>query len=141
MQPTDILLPELTYAGMLAGDGRCLVLFFTRRAVEKADADDARMLATLHEKNIMPTFSNGKLAHLKQAYVDPNDPEENVLSTPPSATEAQLQIIKQKIADGLLVDAEVWLAKRVRQQAIFQFLTAMMDIFHKEATQIDTEAK
>jgi len=133
MKPTDLLLPELTMAGMLAGDGRCLILFFTRRAVEKADADDIRMLNTLNEKKIMPLFSDGKLAHLKNgAYVSPHDPQENIVAVPANTTDKNGEAIKQGIANGSLVDAEVWLAKRVRQQAIFQFLGNMIDTFYKE---------
>ena len=39
--------------------------------VENALANDLKMLTTLHAKGIMPTFSGGKLDHLKKgsAYV------------------------------------------------------------------------
>lgn len=43
MKPTDLLLPELTKAGMLAGGGRCLILFFTRRAVETCTETDTKV--------------------------------------------------------------------------------------------------
>jgi hypothetical protein len=43
MKPTDILLPELTKAGLLASGGRVLVLFFTRRCIEKCTEVDTKV--------------------------------------------------------------------------------------------------
>ena len=71
--------------------------------------------------------------HLKNgAYVSPHDPQENIVAVPANTTDKNGEAIKQGIANGSLVDAEVWLAKRVRQQAIFQFLGNMIDTFYKE---------
>ena len=44
LKATDLLLPELTKAGMLAGGGRCLVLFFTRRSVENVMETDTKVM-------------------------------------------------------------------------------------------------
>jgi hypothetical protein len=44
LKATDLLLPELTKAGMLAGGGRCLVLFFTRRSVENVTETDTKVM-------------------------------------------------------------------------------------------------
>ena len=47
-----MLLPELTMAGLLAGEGRCLLLFIVRMMVEDPLLNDVRMLNTLNEKKV-----------------------------------------------------------------------------------------
>eukprot|EP00038_Savillea_parva_P015952 m.15433 g.15433 ORF g.15433 m.15433 type:complete len:263 (-) comp3264_c0_seq2:68-856(-) len=131
MGPTDILLPELTIAGMLAGGGRCLVLFFTRRAVEACRETDTKMLQTLHDKGILPKFSGGRLDHLKIAAIDPMT--EDVVGLPEGCTTQQLDAVKAQIATGKLVQAEVYLARKLREEAIASFLDSVIAIFHREA--------
>lgn len=131
MSPTDILLPELTYDGMLAGNGRCLVLFFTRRTMENVDTKDLELLNMLHGKNAMPLFSDGKFEHLALAFVNPNDPEENVLGLAKDATAEQIAARTKQVDDGVYIDADVWLAKRVRQGAIETFLQAMVEVYNR----------
>eukprot|EP00039_Didymoeca_costata_P030282 m.28764 g.28764 ORF g.28764 m.28764 type:complete len:204 (+) comp8032_c0_seq1:214-825(+) len=132
MKPTDILLPELNMASMSAEHGRCLVLFFTRRGVENCEENDLRMLNLLHEKKILPSFSNGALDAFTLPCVNPKDPDENVLGLPKDAPEEKIAATKAKIKAGSLVHAEVWLAKKMRQSAINQFLFALIDIFRKD---------
>lgn len=50
--------------------------------MENAYGNDMKMLKKLHEKKAMPILSNGQFNHLKIAFVDPCDPEENVLGLP-----------------------------------------------------------
>lgn len=63
LKATDLLLPELTKAGMLAGGGRCLVLFFTRRSVENVTDTDTKVWVQTCVTNFFHLFCakmNGK---------------------------------------------------------------------------------
>ena len=45
------------------------------------------------------------------------------------ATAEQIAARTQQVSDGTYIDADVWLAKRVRQGAIETFLQAMVDVY------------
>jgi len=131
MKPSDLLLPELTRAGMLAGGGRCLVLFFTRRAVEKCTETDIAMLQTLHGKKMLPNISAGRLDRFKLAAIDPGT--EDVIGVPEGAPAAHLADVEARIAAGALLHAEVYLALKLRQDAIATFLNAVIAIYERDA--------
>lgn len=132
LQPSDVLLPELTQAGMTAGDGKLFVLFMTRRVVENAFLNDIARLKQLHAKKALPMFSNAKLDHLGIAFVDPNDPEEKVLGLPKDASSEAMESVRAKIADNGYVEANVWVARKLRQTGILNFLVAVVDAFEAD---------
>eukprot|EP00041_Stephanoeca_diplocostata_P005087 m.56132 g.56132 ORF g.56132 m.56132 type:complete len:196 (-) comp15566_c0_seq1:48-635(-) len=132
LKPTDVLLPELTIHGMTACDGKLFILFITRRVMESAYANDMKMLRQLHDKKAMPILSNGQFDHLKLAFVDPCDPEENVLGLAKDCTDEKYLEMKKKIEDGVYIDADVWLARKLRQSAILQFLLRVVDVYEAD---------
>ena len=62
------------------------------------------------------------------------DADENIVITPADASAEQLAAVELGKKEGKLVDAEVWITRRVRHTAITSFLTNMVEIFLREGT-------
>lgn len=81
IQPTDVLVPELSQRGLLEANGRCLILFLTRRNVNINDmcmANDIKQMNTLKDTMMLPDFSQGLCNGPQCPYVNPMDAAETV---------------------------------------------------------------
>jgi len=54
-----------------------------------------------------------------------------VLGLAKDATAEQIAARTKQVDDGVYIDADVWLAKRVRQGAIETFLQAMVEVYNR----------
>lgn len=80
--PSDILLPEFSQEGLLAADGKLLIIFITQRCIskDKCFQKDLQLLNNLHKKGVLPSLSEGRFRGMDTPFVDVMDPEENVHS-------------------------------------------------------------
>ena len=126
---TAVIMPELNLESLLARGGHGLVTFFETRAhlsCSSADAADCAMLMKLHARSRMPCFSGAAFRELALAWVDPKDPEESISGLPLGAAAEDALAVRQDLLTGRLVEADVWVTKRVRQAAIVSFLQQVM---------------
>ena len=133
LRPTDILLPELTLDGLLGGDGKLLGLFLSRRLTprDRCFMADIVLLNGLMERGALPSFSNGQLVGMDTPFVDPSDAEENVRSLSPQTSAANRAEILKYLEKGRLVHAEVWVALRMRRDAIVSFMSGLVTEFEE----------
>ena len=137
--PTAQLLPELSQEGFLAGGGKLLVLFFARRCVRgRAEAacgmaQDLKLLNDLSLSGRLPRLDHGALgASLQEgiAFVDPvGDPSESIQVVSRTASVEVQQAIADRLSNGSLIEERVYLALRVRRDAIVTFLIALVEQF------------
>jgi hypothetical protein len=107
---TDLIVPELFIEGFEAGNGRCLILFLTRRLASPDTGleNDLKLLGDLHRRGVMPTFSNGSLDSFKLPFVDPLDPTETIQSLSNNASPETMDQANQYLASGKIIHAEVF---------------------------------
>ncbi len=126
---SDLLAPELTISTLLADQGKPLVRFLCARARFDCAAEDLAYLKMLRAKKCMPTFSGTTFDSVALAYIDPQDPEQNIQSLLPSVSPALLRETQQKIDHNILIEADVWLTLQMRQQIILTFLVNIAHTF------------
>lgn len=133
LRVTDLLLPELNLEGLLAADGKLGVLFCTKRCVSKdrCAAADYSILNGLLRRQSLPRFDQGAFDGMGTVFVDPCDPEERVQAVPPAASAEVRAAVLAKIDAGALVEANVFLACKVRRDAIACFLEAIFRVFEE----------
>lgn len=95
------------------------------------------MLQTLFDKNVLPKFSN-EFVKFKIAAIDPQT--EDILGLPESCTPEQQAHVEARLAAGTLLYADVYLARRLRQDTIATFLNALITIFDREAPKTSASA-
>jgi hypothetical protein len=136
LQATDKILPELSLEGMLASQGKIMILFFTRRLTSSnlCMQDDLVMLNHLLHTKQLPSFSNHAFDNLNTPFIDPLDPEENICALPAKPEKKVLEAVWEKLKNGELIHAEVWLALKLRRQAIVSILEGMI-LNYEEITQ------
>lgn len=125
--PSDVILPEFSQEGMLASNGRVFILFMTRRlsATDLCLSEDIRMLRNLAQRKQLPSFSNNAFVDLDTPFVDPLDPEERIKSLTSETPNETREEIAEHLNSGRLVDAEVWLALKLRRMSIATLLEAL----------------
>lgn len=128
---TQKLAPELTVKALLEENGKVLLRLMNARATraDECSRHDLVYLLSLRGAGTMPTFSGETFRHVSLAFIDPTDPEQNVQSLLPSASEALLSEKKALIAQGKLIEADVWLTLQMRQQVIYALLTNVAHTF------------
>ena len=139
MTATDWLLPELSQDGLLAGGGKLLVLFFTRRCMKADDEtsccmlQDLKLLNDLNLSGLLPQLDQGALDEtVKQgiAFVDPlGDPSESIQLMPHSASIDVKQAVVDRLSNGTLIEARVFLALRMRRDTLLSFLCNLVEVF------------
>lgn len=131
---TDLIVPELFLEGLQAGNGRCLILFLARRLASPDTGleNDLKLLRDLHNKGVMPTFSNGSLDSYYLPFVDPLDSTETIQSLANNASEETIQQAKQYLASGKIIHAEVFLTCSVRRSLIATFISALKAAYEEE---------
>ena len=130
---TDRILPELTQSGLLACDGKLLILFIRRRfnTEDCGFQGDAMQLTKMFTDGDLPNLGGEKLDQMDLPFIDPCDPEENIRSLSKSTSpEARLQIMSH-LSTCRLVHAAVWLCLRIRRSTIAGFLTNLI-LLHEE---------
>jgi hypothetical protein len=131
---TDRILPELTQSGLLACDGKLLILFIRRRfsTEDCGFQGDAMQLTKMFTDGDLPNLGGEKLDQMDLPFIDPCDPEENIRSLSKSTSpEARLQIMSH-LSTCRLVHAAVWLCLRIRRSTIAGFLTNII-LLHEES--------
>lgn len=131
VQATQLLAPELTVKALLEENGKVLLRLMNARATraDECSRHDLLYLLSLRGAGTMPTFSGETFRHVSLAFIDPTDPEQNVQSLLPSASETLLNEKKALIAQGKLIEADVWLTLQMRQQVIYALLTNIAHTF------------
>lgn len=111
---TDILLPELCIDGLQAGNGRCLILFLTRRlaSIDVGLNIDLKLLNSLFNNKKLPLFSNGSFDHLNTPFVDKFDDNETIQSIKSNATKETVDQVFAYLKEGRIIHADVFLACR-----------------------------
>jgi hypothetical protein len=134
---TDLIVPELFTEGFEAGNGRCLILFLTRRLASPDTGleNDLKLLRELHRQGVMPTFSNGSLDSFKLPFVDPRDPTETIQSLSNDASPETMEQADQYFSSGKIIHAEVFLTCSVRRSLIATFISALKAAYEEEGTQ------
>ena len=131
---TDRILPELTQSGLLACDGKLLILFIRRRfsTEDCGFQGDAMQLTKMFTDGDLPNLGGEKLDQMDLPFIDPCDPEENIRSLSKSTSpEARLQIMSH-LSTCRLVHAAVWLCLRIRRSVLSGFLTNLI-LLHEES--------
>jgi hypothetical protein len=128
---TQLLTPELSLKALLCDNGKSFLRLMNARSNRPEDClrHDMVYLGSLRSQGTMPTFSGEAFRHVSLAYIDPVDPEQNVMSLLPSASEKILEEKKELIAKGRLIEADVWLTLQMRQQVIMALLTNVAHTF------------
>lgn len=129
LSASDLLLPELCTEGLLTSGGRLLVLLVARRckSPDLCYSQDVLFLNTLRRQGLLPSLSNKAFEGMDSPFVDPLDPEENVRSLGPGTSTGTRQMVEEHLASGRLVDADVWLALRVRREAMAAFIVNFVE--------------
>jgi hypothetical protein len=127
VKPTDLILPEFSLEGMLSTQGRLFIVFIMRRltSLDRGMQEDLKYLNGLLVSKRLPSFSNNSLENMDTPFVDPLDVSENIRSLSVTSGSETRQTIETMLANGRLIRAEVWLALRIRREAImslFEFL-------------------
>lgn len=128
---TQLLVPELTVKALLEENGKVFLRLMNARASRSDDCgrQDLAYLAALRAEGKMPTFSGETFRHVALAFIDLEDPEQQVQSLLPSASPELLEQKKSLIAQGKLMEADVWLSLQMRQQTIYALLTNVAHTF------------
>jgi hypothetical protein len=131
---TDVLLPEFSLEGMLASNGRLLVLFLTRRLTppDLCWKEDIKLLDDLRSRGSLPSFSRGQLSQFDTPFVDPMDPSESISSLSADTSGEKRTLILQLLESFRLIHAEVWLALKIRRTSIAAFIEKLVDQHQKE---------
>lgn len=131
---TDMLLPELFVEGLQAGNGRCLILFLTRRLAspDTGFQNDIALLNSLFKRNSLPLFSNGAFDGLNTPFVEIGDPNEDIKSLDVSCSAETQEATLKAIEQGRLVHADVWLSCCVRRNALADFMLALKGVYEDE---------
>jgi hypothetical protein len=134
IKATDLIVPELFFEGFEAGNGRCLILFLTRRLASPDTGleNDLTFLRGLHGKGVLPTFSNGSLDSFRLPFVDPLDPTETIQSLATDASSETIQQANQYLSSGKIIHAEVFLTCSVRRSLIATFISALKAAYEEE---------
>ncbi|GLE11206.1 hypothetical protein PINS_up023545 [Pythium insidiosum] len=108
---SQLLTPELTLKALLEENGKVFLRLMNARARRSDDCSrhDLVYLTSLRAQDKMPTFSGDTFKNVSLAFIDPADPEQNVQSLLPSASQAILDEKRALIAQGRLIEADVWL--------------------------------
>jgi hypothetical protein len=124
---TDVILQELCQEGLVAGNGKCLILFLTRQLAqtEKMMAVDLSMLIEMHQQQRMPLFSSGRFDSMDTPFVDPRDPEERVRCISAGCSPETALQVRAGISRGDIVDADVWLTLKIRRAALCNFMWSL----------------
>ncbi|DAZ99986.1 TPA: hypothetical protein N0F65_001990 [Lagenidium giganteum] len=130
-QATQLLTPELTIKALLDQNGKVFLRLMNARARRAEDCarQDLRYLQSLRNAGTMPTFSGETFRHVSLAFIDPQDREQNVQSLLPSASKETLEAKRALIAQGKLIEADVFLTLQMRQQVILTLLTNVANTF------------
>lgn len=130
-QAAQFLSPDLTLKALLEENGKVFLRMMNVRASRSDDCtrQDLLYLRALRAENKMPTFSGETFKHVSLAFVDPLDAEQNVQSLLPSASQVLLDEKKTLIAQGKLIEADVWLTLQMRQQVVYALLTNVAHTF------------
>lgn len=130
-QASQFLTPDITLKALLEENGKVLLRMMNARASRSDDCTrhDLLYLRALRTEEKMPTFSGETFRHVSLAFIDPLDPEQNVQSLLPSASNEILSEKKALIAQGKLIEADVWLTLQMRQQVIYAMLTNVAHTF------------
>lgn len=130
-QAAQFLTPDLTLKALLEENGKVFLRMMNARASRSDDCtrQDLMYLRALRAENKMPTFSGETFKHVSLAFIDPLDTEQNVQSLLPSASQAILEEKKALIAQGKLIEADVWLTLQMRQQVVYAMLTNVAHTF------------
>lgn len=138
---TDLIVPELFLEGLDAGDGRCLILFITRRLASPDTGleNDLTLLRSLQQKGVMPTFSNGSLDSFRLPFVDPLDPTESIQSFHETISKETLEKANNYFSTGKIIHAEVFLTCSVRRNLLATFLLALKENYELETAEIEKE--
>ncbi|GLD99307.1 hypothetical protein PINS_up008026 [Pythium insidiosum] len=128
---SQLLTPELTLKALLEENGKVFLRLMNARARRSDDCSrhDLVYLTSLRAQDKMPTFSGDTFKNVSLAFIDPADPEQNVQSLLPSASQAILDEKRALIAQGRLIEADVWLTLQMRQQVILTLLTNVAHTF------------
>ncbi|TYZ64564.1 hypothetical protein PybrP1_008631 [[Pythium] brassicae (nom. inval.)] len=128
---TQFLAPDVTLKALLEENGKVLLRMMNARASRADDCtrQDLVYLRALRAEGKMPTFSGETFRHVSLAFVDPQDPEQNVQSLLPSVSAELLAEKRALIAQGKLVEADVWLTLQMRQQVVYAMLTNVAHTF------------
>lgn len=129
--PTQLMTPELNVAGLLSENGKTFLRLMNARARRTDDCarHDLLLLLALRSDNKMPVFSGDTFKNVSLAFIDPQDPEQNVQSLLPSASAHLLEEKRALITQGKLIEADVWLTMQMRQQMILTLLTNVAHTF------------
>ncbi|GAB9472041.1 Sperm-associated antigen 6 [Globisporangium polare] len=130
-QAAQFLTPDLTLKALLEESGKVFLRMMNARASRSDDCtrQDLMYLRALRGENKMPTFSGETFKHVSLAFIDPLDSEQNVQSLLPSASQGVLEEKKVLIAQGKLIEADVWLTLQMRQQVVYAMLTNVAHTF------------
>jgi len=128
LQATDFILPEFSLEGMLSSQGKVMVLFLTRRLTSEhlCMQDDLVLLNNLFDLRKLPSFSNHAFDGLNTPFIDPADPAENICTLAAIPDKAVMKAVWEKLRNGELIHAEVWLALKLRRQAIVSVLEGLV---------------
>jgi len=130
---TDRILPELTQSGLLACEGKLLLLFIKRRfsTEDSGFQGDIIALTKMFTDGQLPNIGGLQLDQLDLPFVDPCDPDENIRSLSKNTSpEARLKVVSH-LSTCRLVHASVWLCLRLRRSTIAGFLTNLI-VIHEE---------
>lgn len=138
---TDLIVPELFLEGLDAGDGRCLILFITRRLASPDTGleNDLNLLKSLYQKGVMPTFSNGSLDSLRLPFVDTLDPTETIQSLNNEVSKEIFDQANSHLASGRIIHAEVFLTCCIRRNLIATFLLALKENYEIETADLENQ--
>lgn len=131
---TDILLPELTQDGLLASGGQLLILLLARRLVAQDlyFYNDVMALKRLHDRGLLPSLSRNKLDDLDTPFVDPMDTEERVCCLSADTSPEYREQVKNLLQSGRLINADVFMALKIRRAAMCAFMVALVAKFEQE---------
>jgi hypothetical protein len=68
------------------------------------------------------------------------DPDQNILVVPETASKQDLAVVDAKIAADQLVEADVWIARQIRHGAVTKFFTELIELFYQEGQQVASES-
>ncbi|KAK3277190.1 hypothetical protein CYMTET_14790 [Cymbomonas tetramitiformis] len=136
IKPTDDLIPEINTSLLMAQQGRALVAVCQTRALEDVDEADLALVRKLDEAGRMPIFSGmevhgtqGDAFEGKLAFVVPDG---RIVSCRAHSAEAEEN--KRLCATGVVIDANQYITKNVRQTLLLQFICGIADYYLQAVT-------
>lgn len=137
---SDMLLPEMFVEGLLAGQGKCLILLLTRRLASPDTGleNDLRLMNSLHERGQMPKFSNGKLDSFDTPFVDLRDPLRQIQCLTEDSSPTTILTTQQWLREGRLVHADVWLSCTMRRNMLADFFMGLKHDFERNKSSVQS---